>query len=125
MVATAATLTACVFASFHVSHLLAMDCLPSSNNATLAWTVNPVNSTCLCNSTLDKDAVYTYDPLSCTEVQHELPVYLITSAVTNGLACFVSIWYIILLWSNRYAYTYAGLKLAEQKANFIVSNYYQ
>lgn len=117
MVATTATLCACVFASVHVSHLMAMECLPSSNNATWSWTGTPVNSTCLCSSFGDDEEIYTYDPLSCIEVKQELPVYLLASAVMNGLACFASCCYIILLWSNRFAYTYAGLKLAEQKAN--------
>jgi len=102
-----------------------MECLPSSDNATWAWTESPVNSTCLCSSIDQDDEIYTYDPLSCSEVKQELPVYLIASAVTNGLACLISSWYIILLWSNRFAYTYAGLKLAEQKANAATASFHQ
>ena len=119
MVATAACVCACVFASVHVSQLLAMECQsPAVNASNLSWTTDArLNSTCLCIGGERKNEVFTYDPLSCSEVLEVLPIYLLTSAVTNGLAILVSSWYIVLLWSNRCAYTYAGLKLSECNAN--------
>lgn len=126
MAATVATLCACVFASVHASHLFAMDCAPS-DNVTLSWTDVGLNSTCLCSSRMaDDDEIYTYDPLSCDDVTTLLPVYLMSSAVTNCLGSLASSWYIVLLWSNRFAYTYAGLKLAEQRASAVMlSSLYQ
>lgn len=119
MVATVACVCACVFASVHVSQLLAMECQsPMVNGTTAAWTTDShTNSTCLCVGGDKNDELYTYDPLSCSEVKKDLPIYLSTSAVVNGLGSLVSGCYIVLLWSNRIVYNYAGLKLAEFKAN--------
>lgn len=126
MAATAACVCACVFASVHVSQLLAMECQPPAVNATLEWTTeSQINSTCLCIGGERQDEIFTYDPLSCSEVLEILPIYLLSSAVTNGLACLVSSWYIVLLWSNRFAYTYAGLKLSEYNANAAMPSLYQ
>lgn len=126
MVATAACVCACVFASVHVSQLLAMECQSPAMNATLTWMADSrLNSTCLCIGGEQRDEVFTYDPLSCSEVLEVLPIYLLTSAVTNGLAILVSSWYIVLLWSNRFAYTYAGLKLSEFNANAAMPSLYQ
>lgn len=125
MMATAACVCASVFASVHVSHLSTMDCQSPAENATFKWIVDEehFNSTCLCAAADDSEAYYTYDPLSCYDVLRLLPVYLSTSAVINALACLVTCWYIILLWSNRFAYTYAGLRTSERKAGAaVVSN---
>lgn len=147
MIATAACLCACIFASLHVSELLRMKCGVSPNvtpnatypppppppspeqllsddeNATsrtaeellapeeatyrleeqlLGW-----NSSCLCRG-VDSNQLYTYDPLSCRQVEKVLLIYLLTSAVANGVAVFVCGWYTLLLWSNRFAYAYAS-----------------
>lgn len=127
IVSTAACVCACVFASVHVSQLLAMKCQPPAVNATLVeWTnESQMNSTCLCVGGEGQNEIYTYDPLSCSEVLGILPIYLTTSAVTNGIASVVSSCYIILLWSNRFAYTYAGLKLSEYNANAPMPTLYQ
>lgn len=124
MVATAACVCACVFASVHVSQLMVMECQSPTVNATLTGSTG-LNSTCLCISGERRDEVFTYDPLSCSDVLELLPIYLSTSAVTNGLAVLVSSWYIVLLWSNRFAYTYAGLKLSEFNANAAMPSLYQ
>ncbi len=126
MVATAACVCACVFASVHVSQLMTMECQSPTVNATLVGTAEfQLNSTCLCKGGERQDEVFTYDPLSCSEVLQVLPIYLTASAVTNGLAVLVSSWYIVLLWSNRFAYTYAGLKLSEFNANTAMPSLYQ
>lgn len=126
MAATAACVCACVFASVHVSQLLAMECQSPVLNATLnVLGDSTLNSTCLCTGGEQKDEVFTYDPLSCSDVLEVLPIYLSTSAVINGLACLVSSWYIVLLWCNRYAYTYAGLKLSEYNTNAAMPSLYQ
>ena len=133
MVASAACLCACVFASLHADQLLfGLEC---DSNATL-WSEDGSrswNSSCICRTVMSAPSgsasipaatqVYTYDPLTCYQVQNVLPVYLISSAVANGTAVVVCIWYILLLWSSRYAYTYAGLKVAEQKAAAMASLY--
>ncbi|KAK4022257.1 hypothetical protein OUZ56_007736 [Daphnia magna] len=124
MFATAACVCACVFASVHVSQLMAMECQSPTMNATLTGNTG-LNSTCLCIGGERQDEVFTYDPLSCSDVLELLPIYLSTSAVTNGLAALVSSWYIVLLWSNRFAYTYAGLKLSEFNANAAMPSLYQ
>ena len=126
MVATAACVCACVFASVHVSQLMTMECQSPTVNATLTGTaeIQP-NSTCLCIGGELLDEIFTYDPLSCSDVLELLPIYLSASAVTNGLAVLVSSCYIVLLWSNRFAYTYAGLKLSEFNANAAMPSFYQ
>ncbi|XP_046652506.1 uncharacterized protein LOC124343279 [Daphnia pulicaria] len=127
MLATAACVCACVFASVHVSQLVTMECQSPTVNATLlvGTAEFQLNSTCLCIGGERQDEVFTYDPLSCSEVLQVLPIYLTASAVTNGLAVLVSSWYIVLLWSNRFAYTYAGLKLSEFNANTAMPSLYQ
>ena len=37
-----------------------------------------------------------------------LPILLMASAICNGVAVFVCAWYVLLLWSNRFAYAYAA-----------------
>ena len=121
MVAAAAALCACVFASVHVSQLLNMDCQPPTSVNVTAFTLisegrQLPNASCLCIGGEDDDQVYTYDPLSCREVTQLLPVLLIFSAVMNGLACFISSCYVVLLWSNRLPYMYTDLKTGGQKS---------
>ena len=119
LAAAAGCLCACVFAGLHVSQLYGMSCDANatvwSEEASRSW-----NSTCVCR---DRHQFYTYDPLSCDEVLHLLPVYLIASSSANGVAVVACFWYILLLWSSRFAYTYAGLKVAEQKNAVMASLY--
>lgn len=130
MVAAAAALCACVFASVHVSQLLNMDCQPSTNVNVTAFSLisedrQLANASCLCIGGEDDDQIYTYDPLTCREVTKLLPVLLIFSAVINGLACLTSSCYVVLLWSNRLPYMYNGLKTAGQKSNAATKSLYQ
>ena len=122
MLSAAACLCACTFASFHVSQLFDMNC--SENDASVLSNVDPaLNSTCTCRTSSPDSIVYDYSPLSCFQVEHILSMYLLASAVAHGVAVFVCVCYILLLWSNRYAYTYAGLKIAEQKSAAMSSLY--
>ena len=42
------------------------------------------------------------------QVEQLLPMLLMTSAICNSIAAFVCAWYVLLLWSNRFAYAYAA-----------------
>jgi len=111
LVATTACLCACIFASVHVSELLQMQCGVNPDIDSL-WQVTDGqvagwNASCVCRAG-DSDELYTYDPLSCHQVERLLPIFLMASAVCNGVACFVCAWYVLLLWSNRFAYAYAA-----------------
>lgn len=130
ILAAAATLFACVFASVHVSHLSVMDCQPPANiNVTtlslLSQGSELANASCLCIGGQGDNQIYNYDPLTCREVTKLLPVLLMTSAVINGLACLTSSCYVVLLWSNRLPYMYAGLKTHGQKSNAALKSLYQ
>ena len=130
ILAAAATLCACVFASVHVSHLAVMDCQPPANiNVTTLSLFSQgrelANASCLCIGGHDDNQIYNYDPLTCRETTKLLPVLLMASAIINGLACLTSSCYVVLLWSNRLPYMYAGLKTPGQKSNAALKSLYQ
>ena len=89
-----------------------MDCSPAADLPDLySHHVTMVNATCVCADEGTRDArIYTYEDMSCPEVERFLPLFLIGSAVTNGLSGLISSWYVFLIWSSRYLHLYSPVK---------------